>query len=587
MAAGKKHFEAGFACALLIVLTLAVYWPVRHFEFVNCDDPVYVTENPVVQRGLTSAGVSWAFSNIDAEFWQPLTWLSHMLDWEVYGRQAGGHHLTSLLWHIANTLLVFLILKGMTGAVWRSGFVAALFALHPLHVESVAWVAERKDVLSTFFGLLAIWAYAGYAAKSQRQSLKSKVQSPKSKAGRGAATQHATRNTRQAAGPSPSAIFRLPSSGLYILSLVLFALSLMSKPTLVTLPFLLLLLDFWPLQRLDLNAQNSKLKTLLTLLREKVPFLALTVAASVAAYWIQASRHNLGGVEQYPLPLRLANAAMSYFRYLRKTVWPNDLAVFYPYPDAWPLAQVVGAGLLLAAVSFLAIRLMGRRPYFAVGWFWYLGTLVPVIGLVQVSHHAMADRYSYVPLIGLFVVIAWGVPELLAGVRGGRAALAAGATTLVVLCAAAGRRQVTYWENSITLNQHALAVTANNFMAHENLGAAFDGQGRFDEALVQFELAFKTECTRRFNPDLTPIRYDLGTALARKGRLAEAKSHLLRALEMQPNIARIHHNLGSVLALEGKLDEAIAHYQEALRLKPDYAEARRDLANVLALRQQR
>jgi protein O-mannosyl-transferase len=580
MAAEKKHFETGFACLLLIVATLAVYWPVRHFEFVNCDDPVYVTENPLVQRGLSSAGVGWAFSNIEAEFWQPLTWLSHMLDWEVYGGQAGGHHLTSLLWHTADTLLVFLILKRMTGAVWRSSFVAALFGLHPLHVESVAWVAERKDVLSTFFGLLAIWAYAGYAAKS-------KVQCPMSKVGQGSATQHATRNMRRPAAPSRFSIFHLPSASLYLLSLLLFALSLMSKPTLVTLPFVLLLLDLWPLQRLDFRTPTSRVRTLLPLLREKVPFLALTAAASAAAYWIQARRHSLGGVEQYPLPLRLANALMSYFRYLRKAVWPNDLAMYYPYPDAWPLAQVTGAALLLAALSFLAVRLIGRRPYLAVGWLWYMGTLVPVIGLVQVSHHAMADRYSYVPLIGLFVVIAWGVPELLAGVRGGRWVLSAGAAAVVVLCAVAGRRQVAYWENNMTLNQHALAVTANNFMAHENLGAAFDHQGRFDEALVQFELAFKTECARRFNPDLACIRYDLGTALARKGRLGEAETHLLRALEMQPNIARIHHNLGSLLALEGKLDEAIAHYQQALRLKPDYAEVRRDLANVLALRQQR
>ena len=393
--------------------------------------------------------------------------------------------------------------------------------------------------------------------------------------------------TRHAADLSPSSSLHPPSSRLYFLSLLLFALSLMCKPTLVTLPFLLLLLDYWPLQRLELKAHPANLKRLLPLLREKIPFLTLTVAASAAAYWIQASRHSLGSVAQYPLPLRLANVLMSYFRYLRKTVWPNDLAMFYPFPDAWPLAQVAGAGLLLAVLSLLAVRLSGRRPYLAVGWFWYLGTLVPVIGLVQVGHHAMADRYSYVPLIGLFVVIAWGVPDLLAKARMGQAPLTAGAAALVLLCAVVARHQVAYWENSIALNQHALAVTPNNFMAHENLGAAFAGQGRFDQALLQFELAYKTECAHRFNPDLAPIRYDLGTALARKGRLAEAKTHLLRALELQPNVARIHHNLGSVLVLEGKLDEAIAHYQEALRLKPDFPEARRDLATVLPQHQQR
>jgi protein O-mannosyl-transferase len=259
--------------------------------------------------------------------------------------------------------------------------------------------------------------------------------------------------------------------------------------------------------------------------------------------------------------------------------------MFYPYPDAWPALEVAGAGLLLGGVTLLAVWWLRRRPYLAVGWFWFLGTLVPMIGLVQVSHHAMADRYSYVPLIGAFVAIAWGVLELLAQVPGRPVWLAAGATALVIICAAAAHRQVSHWENSVTLNQHALAVTGNNFMAHENLGAAFDHQGRFDEALTQFELAFKTESARRFNPDLPCIRYDLGTALARKGRFEEAKRHLLRALEMQPNLARIHHNLGSLLVLEGNLDQAIAHYQQALRLRPDYAVVRSDLATVQAQRQ--
>jgi tetratricopeptide (TPR) repeat protein len=545
----NRQSKTALACALLVFSTFTVYWAVTGFEFVNFDDQVYVTENRFVQLGITSSSAAWAFTNVEAEFWQPLTWLSHMLDWQLYGPKAGGHHLTSLILHIANTLLAFLLFKRMTDALWRSAFVAGLFALHPLHVESVAWAAERKDVLSLFFGLIALWAYAAYAQPRFAKNRSS----------------------------AHSGIY-------YCLALLFFVLSLMSKPMLVTMPFLLLLLDYWPLQRFTLNAQNSKLKTLLRLLWEKLPFLALTLAACITAYWIQASRHNVGGLGQYPLPLRLANSVMSCFLYLRKMLWPFDLAVFYPYPDRWPIGQVAAASLLLAGISFLGIQQIRQRPYLAVGWFWYLGTLVPVIGLVQISHHAMADRYTYFPLIGIFVMIAWGAAGLLARTRSGRLALTVGAAALLLLCAIATPAQVAFWRNSLTLSEHALAVTANNYLAHQNLGAAYEWQNNFDAAFAEFQTAFEIESSLRFNPDLPGIRYNLGTALARKGRLDEAKAHFLRVLQLQPNVPRVHHNLASVLALQGNLDEAIVQYEQALRLDPGYEEAR---ANLESVRRQR
>lgn len=547
-------------CGLLTLITLAVYWPVSSFDFVNYDDPIYAAGNPHVQAGLTADAIAWGFTNIEAEFWQPLTWWSHMLDCQLYGPRAGGHHVTNLLLHIANTLVLFFAIRALTGSSWRSGFVAALFAIHPLHVESVAWVSERKDVLSTFFGLLSLLAYAAYAETRRHKDDLLPTQTPRP------------------AGSNPSL--------LYGLALLAFGLSLMSKPTLVTLPFLLLLLDYWPLGRLSIGSPMTFAKSGLALLREKIPFFALTLAVCVSAYWIQASRHNLGGLSQYPLSLRLANAVMSYFRYLRKMVWPSDLAVFYPYPDNWPAAQVAAAGGLLALITLLALLYLKRRPYLAVGWFWFLGTLVPMIGLVQVSQHAMADRYSYIPLIGCFIALVWGIAELAAKLEAGERATALAGALCALAIAWVAARQVSYWRNSEALFVHALAVTENNYVAHDNLGAALDPQTRGDEALAHFQEAFRIECARRSNPDLSCIRFDLGTALLRKERYGEATVHLRRAVEIQPNLARFHHNLACVLALQGNLDEAIPQYQDALRIDPQFQEARSCLDAILAQRQQ-
>src|SRR5512137_1188305 len=366
-------------CLGLTVLVVGVYWPVGWFEFTNLDDPVYVTDNPHVRAGLTWAGVQWALGSWEAEFWHPLTWLTHMADVELYGLKAGGHHMTNLLLHLANTLLVFVAFRRLTGAVWRSGLLAGGFGVHPLHVETVAWVADRKDVLSAVFWWLTVWGYARY------------VEASKAGSGKG---------------------WRW-----YGLGLVFFTLGLLSKPMVVTLPFVLLLLDVWPLRRWELSTRRTQLAVLGRLVWEKVPYWVVTVGGSVLAYVVQERGGGLVSVAQLTVWERVSNAVVSYVRYLGKTVWPSHLAVYYPHPGTWPLGVVLGSGLVLVAITGLVVIWRRTRPYMAVGWLWYLGTLVPVIGLVQIGGQAMADRYTYVPLIGVFIALAWGIPEFLAGWR--------------------------------------------------------------------------------------------------------------------------------------------------------------------------
>ena len=404
-----------WVCLGLVLITLAVFAPTVTFSFLEYDDNVYVVTNPHVLAGLTGPNIGWAFRSINASNWHPLTWLSHMLDCQLYGRWAGGHHLTSLLLHLANTLLLFRLWQRITGALWRSAFVAALFAVHPLHVESVAWVAERKDVLSAFFFLLTLWAYVRYAEKSVVSGQWSVVSSDQTTDYGLRATDHGPRST------GGSRIF-------YLLSLLFFALGLMSKPMLVTLPFVLLLLDYWPLGRMQKEegrmqkAEGRRRFSFILhpssfILLEKLPFLALSTASSLATVYAQSQSGALLPLEKFPLGLRLANALVSYARYLGKTLWPEHLAAFYPHPVHWPAWQVVGAGLLLAGVSIAAIALARRAPYLFTGWFWYLGMLIPVIGLVQVGSQAMADRYMYLPALGLFLATAWGVPALIPPAR--------------------------------------------------------------------------------------------------------------------------------------------------------------------------
>jgi protein O-mannosyl-transferase len=554
-------------CLALVAVTLSVYWPLTRAEFITYDDVDYVVQNNHIGQGLSWQGFLWAFHSGTCGNWHPLTWLSHMLDVQLFGVQPGPHHLVNLLFHIANTLLLFLLFQKLTGALWRSAFVAALFAVHPLHVESVAWVAERKDVLSTFFGLLSIGAYAGYAGKAQGQRPGSEVQGSKS----------VIRGPWSAVGGF-SSLRQLPASCFYTLSVALFALSLMSKPMLVTLPFLLLLLDYWPLGRFQLNAQNATLKALFPLLREKLPYLALATASSAITVATQNQGHALLSVEAIPIGPRIANALVSYVRYIGKALWPSHLALPYPYPGGWPVVTLLLAAAVLAIASFVALRLARRRPYLAVGWFWFVGTLVPVIGLVQVGSQAMADRYTYLPLIGLFLLSAWLVPDWLRNWRYREVTLATVGAAVLLVFVWRARVQAGYWKDSVTLFRHSLAVTSDNAMAHASLGTALLNQERLADALAEFSRALTLK------PTFAKPLGDMAQVLCSEGRLDEAATLFRKILEARPNDSEACLKLSSVLASQGRLDEAAALCQQVLQVNPGHRQARTNLEAILAQR---
>jgi protein O-mannosyl-transferase len=561
-------------CLGLVAITLAVYWPVTRSGFINFDDPDYVTQNAYVQSGLTWPGVGWAFRTGHSANWHPLSWLSHMLDVQLFGLNGGAHHLVNLLFHIANTLLLFLLFQKLTGATWRSAFVAALFAVHPLHVESVAWVAERKDVLSTFFGLLSIGAYAACVGKSEGRSQKStvatpepNVQGPNSAVGRPGSVVGGF-----------SSLLQLPSPSLYVLSLVLFTFSLMSKPMLVTLPFLLLLLDYWPLRRFEPSTINKTLSTFWCLLREKIPYLALAIVSSAITVVVQKQGHALLSVEAIPIGPRVANALVSYVRYIGKSLWPSHLVLPYPYPSGWPLAVVALAALLMVGLSLVALRLTRSRPYVAVGWFWFVGTLAPVIGLVQVGPQAMADRYTYIPLIGLFILVAWLVPDWLRNWRYRQVALGTAGSAIILLCLGLARVQAGYWKDSETLFRHALRVTRDNYVAHDNLGDALADQGKREEARAEFTSAIKIK------PGFAHAYSNLAKLAFGEGKFEAAANWFRQALELNPDNAEIHSNLAAALASQNRPDEANSHYLEAIRLQPDRFQAHSDLAHLLLTR---
>jgi tetratricopeptide (TPR) repeat protein len=475
-------------CFLLGLTTLITFGQVCRNDFINYDDTIYVTENQHVRGGLTFNNVFWAFTAAHGSNWHPITGLSHIIDCQLFGLNPAGHHFTNLLLHIANTLLLFLVLKDMTAALWQSAFVAALFALHPLHVESVAWIAERKDVLSTTFWFLTMAAYVRYV--------------------------------------------RQRSVTWYIGTLVLFALGLMTKPMLVTLPFVLLLLDYWPLGRLTRQA-----------IFEKLPFFALSVILSVITFLVQQKSGAMADIDIMPLKMRFANAIVSYLRYVGKMIWPNKLAVFYPYQaDRLLFLEVAAAVLMLLGISILVIMLASRHRYLLVGWFWYLGTLVPVIGLVQVGSQAMADRYTYIPLTGLFIIIAWGFNDILAGWRYRKIILGTAALMALLALSICTYFQLRHWRNSITLFSHAISVTSENILAQLNFGEA----------------------------------------LASKGKPEEAMNHYRQALRIKPDFALAHNNLGDLLLSKGKFSEAISHFRQALQAKPDFPEALNNLAWALA-----
>ncbi|MGA2787076.1 MAG: tetratricopeptide repeat protein [Verrucomicrobiota bacterium] len=539
------RFRVWLPAALLALVTIAAYWPAMRCDFVNFDDPDYITANPHVQGGLNWAGVKWAFGNTEqAAYWAPMMWLSHMLACQLFGLNPWGHHLINVLLHAVNTVLVFLLFQRMTGATWRSLLLAALFGLHPLRVESVAWVTERKDVLCTFFGLLALLMYVRYAEKS-------KVQGPKSQV-------------------------------CYSLALLFLALGLMSKAMLVTWPFVLLLLDYWPLERF----KSYRVRRLVA---EKIPFVALAVVMSVVTFVVQkhggfvvtVMTQQHGGivmpVEYLPLGARSENALISYCRYLGKLFWPTDLAAFYPHPGYWPMEQVLLAGGLILGITVLFIVMRGRFPFMLMGWLWYCGTLVPVIGLVQAGRVAMADRFTYVPSLGVLVIVIWGTYQLTRRWRYQEMVLSVLGWAAVILCLGLTRQQLGYWQDSEMLYRHTLEVSENNYLAHNNLGATLVEKGQIDEAISQYRQAV------HLKPDYAGYQYNLGVALNKKGQTDEAIRQFQEAIRLAPDYAEAYNNLGSVLVAKGQTEEAISQFQEAIRLKPDDAEAHYNLGIALGM----
>ncbi len=567
-----------FLSLLLALVTLAIYLPVARNQFVNYDDSDYVTMNPHVQGGLTKDNIVWAFTKSHSSNWHPLTWMSHMLDCDLFGAKPAGPHLVNVVFHTANTVLLFLLLFQMTRAPRRSAMVAALFALHPMHVESVAWVSERKDVLSTLFFLLTLLAYVKYA--------------------------------RSAPGAGRGNWWML-----YALALVFFALGLMSKPMLVTLPFVLLLLDYWPLRRLGLVEKRNWGRLII----EKIPFFALVVISSVVTFIVQKK----GGAVSTSLGLaaRISNAVVSYVRYLGKLLVPTDLSVLYPYPDHWAGTVVAGCAILLLAISVAVFWFGRRRPYLMVGWLWYLGTLVPVIGLVQVGIQSMADRYTYIPAIGLFIMVVWLIADLVGEAMPAeqgtpsvqplpQGALTVGAIAVLAVCSWLTVRQIQVWRNSETLFTQAIHATERNYLAYNNLGYYLSNEGRVPEAMVYYKKSLEInpnyedalnnlgygyagqrnfaeairlyESALRVRPRHPEVNNNLGNALAELGRVDEAIAHYAVTLEQKPEHADAHNNLGIALAMKGKLEEAIPHFHLAIRYKPDNASAHSNLGNALA-----
>jgi Flp pilus assembly protein TadD len=556
-----QMWPVAWICVFLVAAVLAVFGQTARFGFINYDDQSYVYHNPVVQQGLTWKGVLWALTYGKIGHWHPLTWLTHMADFQLYGLWAGGHHLTNVALHAVTTVLLFLALRKMTGALWRSAFVAAVFAIHPLRAESVAWVAERKDVLSGMFFMLTLLAYVNYA--------------------------------------------RRPSRGRYAMVAVWFGLGLLSKNMLVTLPFVLLLLDWWPLERFP--ASNFRFQIFLRLAKEKIPLLLLSAGSCIATFIVP---EKVGETDRVPALERVGNALVSYVIYLRQMIFPAGLAI--PYPNiakGQPIWQVCLAFVALAAITAAVIIYRKKRPYLLTGWLWYLGMLVPAIGIVQISYYAHADRYTYLPEIGLAMAVTWAMADWSAKWKHRRLVMGSLMVAMISALAVCCHIQVSYWKDSESLWTHTLAHTSGNSVAHynlgldfaergdleagiaqyrkaieinpayvealDNLGNALVKQGRFEDGLAQYQKALE------INPDFTHARYNLGTALLAEGNLDEAIVQYKEILENDPDDSLVRNSLGDVLVQQGKLDEAVTQYRKVLEDNPDDEEARFKLGNVL------
>ena len=537
---------------LLSIIAFMAYRQVTHCAFINFDDTGYVTDNRHIQDGLTVKGITWAFTTGYASNWHPLTWISHMADVQLFGLQPGWHHLVSLLFHLANTVLLFLVLHRMTNAFWQSAFVAALFALHPLHVESVAWAAERKDVLSAFFWMLTMGAYVSYVAR--------------------------------------------PGLTRYLTLLLSFALGLMAKPMLVTLPFVLLLLDYWPLQRLEQKRPSEEVRKpsfkdiesgtppekapvqpvdhrplIRPLLTEKIPLFVLALLSSIVTYLVQRHGGATVTLEALSASARMANASVSYITYMVKMLMPANLAVFYPHPTSWPLWQVLGSLVLLIAITVTVIAGARKHPYTAVGWFWYVGTLVPVIGVVQVGSQALADRYTYIPLVGLFIIIAWGVPELLKKWPYRKEALLASSALCLLCLSLVTWRQVGYWRNSIALYDHAMEVTDRSDLIHNNRGAAYLDLGKYPQTIA--------DCSRavEINPRYWDAYYNRGLAYLGLVDYPQAVADFNRAIEINPKYGEAYNNRGLAYIHLADYSQAVADFNRAIEINPRCEEAYNNL----------
>lgn len=517
-------------CLLLGISTAVVYWPAIHFGFINYDDGPYIYANTHVLAGLTWKSIAWAFTSPHSATWHPITGLSHMLDIQFFGLNPHEEHAVNLLCHICNAILLFLFLERLTKRIWSSAIVAALFAIHPTHIESVAWISERKDVLSTFFGLLTLLAYANYVSR------KSEVRNSKS--------------NRKVEGQATKDAKHTKGSFFYILALGLFALGLMSKPMLVTLPFVMLLLDFWPLRRLQLSTFTFQPATTalhrstapLRLVLEKFPFLALSLISSVITFYVQRSSGAMMSSQGAPFSSRLANALVSYVRYIAKTIWPAKLALPYPLEASWPGYDVAGALLILLAISVLVVLAARRRPYLAVGWCWFLGMLVPVIGLIQVGMQSMADRYTYLPSVGLFIMLVWTLAESRLNAARLRFALGSAAFLIVGAYAITTRAQVNYWRDSITLFTHTIELYPNADEARGNLALALSNAGRLEEAVAHFNIVLQSQ------PDDPEMNFDIAVALNGLGKAKEAIRHYRHGLLVAPNSPEALNNLAWILA---------------------------------------
>lgn len=546
----KSNLLKIFICLFLFISVIAIYWHVQNHEFIlKFDDEEYVTRNVQVQKGLSWESIRWAFtSTTEAGLWHPLTWLSLMLDYQLYGLNAGGFHRTNLLLHIISTILLFLVLSRMTGSLWRSGFVAALFALHPLHVESVAWIAERKDVLSTVFWMLTMHAYVSYVDR--------------------------------------------PRAWRYLLILIAFILGLMAKPMLVTLPFVFLLLDYWPLNRFQLELRNNetsnKRKILIIpigqrnsialLFLEKLPLIILIIIFSYITFLTVDTVSSIISLKILSIFARIGNALVSYVEYISKMILPLNLAVFYPHPMTLPMCQVGFCLLLLSCISLINLYYIKKYPYLIVGWLWYLGTLVPVIGLVQVGLHAMADRYTYIPLIGLFIIVTWGFADLAKRWHHGRLLFSSAAILILILMMVLTWGQLRHWKNNLTLFNHAIDVTEDNYFAYNNLACIFIEKRDYRQAYQYASIAIQ------INPHLPAIQCNMGIILARFGNTEKAIYHFQEALKLQPDFLDAMKKLGDVYVQQGSIEAAISQYSKVLNITPDDQEMHNNLGVALEIR---